>query len=240
MLSTATSILSSISFLTLTAGVVLYYILPFLPFLYFFFAVGTWVMSIFEAMVGVPLWALAHLRIDGEGLPGDAASGGYFLIFEIFLRPILSVFGLIAALIIFTAQVRVLNVIWDVVLGNLTGSGTSLFMLTGAVQEPRNELDTFFYTLLYIAIIYMMATASFKLIDKIPDNILRFMGTGTSTFSDINQDPTEGLTKYVGQGGITFGREITGAATDVGKGVGGAFANLFKSGPKSPSAGTGG
>ena len=68
----------SMAFLGLMAGFTLFYVLPFLPFVYFFFAVGTWVKTIFEAMVGTPLWALAHLRIDGEGLPGDAASNGYF------------------------------------------------------------------------------------------------------------------------------------------------------------------
>ena len=72
-------------------------------------------------MVGIPLWALAHLRIDGEGLPGQAAESGYFLIFEIFLRPILTVFALIAAILIFSAQVRVLNFIWDIVTTNVTG-----------------------------------------------------------------------------------------------------------------------
>ena len=36
-----------------------------------------------ELLVGAPLWALAHLRIDGNGLPGETASNGYFLIFEI-------------------------------------------------------------------------------------------------------------------------------------------------------------
>ena len=109
----------STAFVGLTAGLVLYYIVPFLPFIYFFFAVATWVKSIFEAMVGVPLWALAHLRIDGEGLPGNSAANGYFLILEIFLRPILTIFGLIAATLIFTAQVRVLHFLWQIVTENL-------------------------------------------------------------------------------------------------------------------------
>ena len=66
-------------------GFVLYYILPFMPFIYFFFAVGSWVKAIFEAMVGVPLWALAHLKIQGEGLPTQSALTGYLLIYPQFL-----------------------------------------------------------------------------------------------------------------------------------------------------------
>ena len=86
--------LFTIATVGLTAGFILFYIVPFMPFIYFFFAVGGWIKGIFEAMVGVPLWALAHLRIDGNGLPGQAAVAGYFLIFEVFLRPILIIFGL--------------------------------------------------------------------------------------------------------------------------------------------------
>jgi len=232
----ASNITMTIAFLGLTAGFILYYVLPFLPFLYFFFAFGTWVKSIFEAMVGAPLWALAHMRLDGEGLPGDSASSGYFLIFEIFVRPILTVFGLIASILILTAQVRMLNFLWTLVTTNLTGShlqtgftGFTVFML------PRNTIDQFFFTIVYAVIVYMMATASFKLIDKIPDQLLRFMGVGVSAFSDINPDPTEGLTRYAALGGITVGREMTQGIRGLAKGVGGTVgdelqgvANAFK------------
>ena len=79
--------LSTIALVGLTAGFILYYVLPFMPFLYFFFGVTTWIKTIFEAMVGVPLWALAHIRIDREGLPGDAAANGYFLMLEDLCAP---------------------------------------------------------------------------------------------------------------------------------------------------------
>ena len=54
-----------------------------MPFIYFFFALAGWIKSIFEAVVAMPLRALAHLRIDGEGLPGPGATNGYFLLLEI-------------------------------------------------------------------------------------------------------------------------------------------------------------
>lgn len=137
-------------------------------------------------MVGVPLWALAHLRLDGEGLPGDSASNGYFLLLEIGIRPILTVFGLVAALLIFTAQVRVLHFIWDLVVENSAGySDTNIIPLDASYHDdmvsttPRDAykrgiVDQFFFTIIYTIIVYMLATASFKLIDSIPDNILRW------------------------------------------------------------------
>lgn len=225
--------LVSTAFIGLSAGLVLFYIVPFLPFVYFFFAVAEWVKTIFEAMVGIPLWALAHLRLDGEGLPGEAAANGYFLIFEIFIRPILTVAGLIAALTIFTAQAYILNAIW------LAGAETAGGIQTQAVDPvtgnpiglpyvhnviyQRTIIDHFFYTIVYAIIMYMAATASFKLINTIPDSILRWMGQGVSSFGDINQDAAEGLTQYAALGGITAGRQVVQGTNQLAGGLGGAL-----------------
>ena len=180
--------------------------------------------TIFEAMVGVPLWALAHLRLDGDGLPGDSASGGYFLIFEIFLRPILTVFGLLAAMLIFTAQVRILNLIWTLVLENLGGfTQDSYGVGAGDLDYKSPVVDQFFYTVLYAIVVYMMATAAFKLIDKIPDNILRWAGEGVSSFGDINQDSVDQLARYASMGGMTMGREAATGVQQLGAGVGGGL-----------------
>lgn len=203
---TASSFLITTAMIGLTAGFILYYIVPFLPFIYFFFAVGGWVKGIFEAMVGVPLWALAHIRIDGNGLSGQAAISGYFLIFEIFLRPILIIFGFLASILIFAAMVQVLNDIFDLVVGNLAGfdsheevndtGGTGITYM----NFYRSAIDEFFFTLMYAVIVYMMGQSSFKLIDQIPNNILRWMNQNVSTFNDQRQDPAQGLvsTAHIG------------------------------------------
>jgi conjugal transfer/type IV secretion protein DotA/TraY len=217
----------SLAMTTMTAGIILYYVLPFLPFIYFFFAVGGWVKTIFEAMVGVPLWALAHLRIDGDGLPGPQALEGYYLIFEIFIRPILCVFGLIAAVAIFAAQARVLNSIFDIVLENLTGfeddPNTRVLPLLPGVPEldfKRYVIDEFFFTIIYVVLLYMMATASFKLIDLVPKGILRWMGSGAKTFSDFRQDPTGSLTSYMSVAGAQLGEKIGTGIQMAGSGIG--------------------
>lgn len=231
IMGTVSKFASSTAYIGLTAGFILYYVLPFLPFVYFYFAVATWVKSIFEAMVGVPLWALAHLRMDGEGLPGDGAANGYFLIFDIFIRPILSVVGLIAALLIFTAQVRILQFIWMLVTENVGGAPDSdAAKATVAVVQGLNVnraiIDEFFYTVLYAIIVYMMATASFKLIDRIPDNLLRWMGQGVSSFSDINTDATEGLTRYAAVGGMQVTQQVSQGMTKLGGSLGNSIKGL--------------
>lgn len=190
----------SIGGLGLTIGFVLFYVIPFMPFLYFFFAVGGWVKGLFEAMVGVPLWALAHIRIDGNGLAGDAAMQGYYLILEIFLRPILIIFGLLAGMVIFSAQMTILNQIWDVVTSNVAGfdSEGSFGAGESGLGSPgffRSHIDQFFYTIMYAVIGYMMALASFKMVDQIPNHIMRWMGANVSTFGDQAEDAGQGLVR---------------------------------------------
>ncbi|USO04240.1 MAG: DotA/TraY family protein [Rhodospirillales bacterium] len=248
-LQAASEMFTSIALIGLIAGFILYYILPFLPFIYFFFAVGAWVKTIFEAMVGAPLWALAHLRIDGDGLPGKSAANGYLLIFEIFVRPILTVFGLIGGMAIFTAMAVILHDLFAFVVYNITGtamdmgSGTDMLGVSaggtgGTVDDGLTEfrryiVDEFFFTIVYAVVMYMMALASFKMIDLVPQQVLRWIGDAVSTFADQSGDPKEGLVKYAAVGGYTVGGQVMGAVNTGLKGTGQAAGALAMLGQKS-------
>ena len=195
--STAGDFLIQISLLTLSIGFMLYYVLPFMPFIYFFFAFAGWVKSIFEAVVAMPLWAVAHIKIDGEGLPGPWATNGYFLIFEIFLRPTLIVVGLLASISIFSALVAMLHEVFNVLTFSATGfdmqkevfDPTILNVGEDALDYWRSPIDELFYTIIYVILVYMIGLSCFKLIDQIPNNIMRWMGVTVSTFHETSGDP---------------------------------------------------
>lgn len=220
LLSVVASFIFTISMIGMTAGFVLAYVVPFLPFIYFFFAVGGWIKGIFEAMVGAPLWALAHIRIDAQGLPGNAALNGYYLIFEVFLRPILCVFGLLAAISIYSALVAALNNTFDLVVHNAGGFDVSaeVSIAPAFIDSMRGPIDEFFFTIIYCVLVYMMGMSSFKLIDTIPNNILRWMGQSVATFGDMREDAAQGL---VGRASLGA-QQVTGK---IGGGLG-AYAKL--------------
>jgi hypothetical protein len=46
---------------------------------------------------------------------------------------------------------------------------------------------------MYAIIVYMIGMSCFKLIDLVPNNILRYMGSNVSTFSDKQEDPAQNL-----------------------------------------------
>lgn len=229
----------------ITAGVILYYIIPFFPFMFFFFAMVSWVKTIFEAMVGVPLWALAHLRLEGEGIVGQAASNGYYLILDIFIRPVCILFGLLAASIIFFTEVYLLHILYDLVVENLAGADDSCIGLTqpgggfergackvmgsGLIENARSQLDGFFFTVIYTIIVYMMANSTFKLIDSIPNSILRWIGSSEKTYSDNAGDPTENLTRNAGIAGAIMGREIGSSMSEGAAGAGRALGSTLES-----------
>ena len=231
----ASSMFVSIATVGLSVGFILYYILPFLPFMYFFFAVGGWVKGIFEAMVGTPLWALAHLRIDGDGLPGRSAVSGYLLIMDIFLRPILTVFGLVGGIAIFSALATMLNEIFDLAVLNVTGTETNA--AEGGEIFGRHIIDEFFFTVMYAIILYMMATSSFKMITLVPNNILRWLGQSVSTFNDNAPDPTQGLTQYAAMGGARIGGQLGQAASSGSQAIGSGIGEVLNAGaPRTPQA----
>lgn len=211
--NTASNFLGTVVSSTILIGFMLYYVLPFMPFVYFFFALGGWVKSIFEAMVAMPIWALAHLRIDGDGLPGPGASNGYFLLLEIFIRPILILVGLIASIVIFGALVQMLNAIFDLMVENIGGVNRAN-PNPATIGFYRGPIDELFYSIMYAVIVYMMGLSCFKLVDQVPNNILRWMGVSVSTFQDSAGDQVGGMTQGIYQkGNMTVG-QISGFTKD--------------------------
>lgn len=195
-----TMILSMFISVGLGAGFTLAYILPLTPYMYFLFAVSGWVSEIFEAIVAMPLWALAHLRIDGDGLMGGAATG-YQLLFGIFTRPIFIVFGLIGGYLVFTSSIALLNVTFS---GAASGGNIGF-------------IDPFFYTIVYVIIAYNLAMTSFKLIDAVPNQILRWMGLNAQGFNDGRENPLKDVGQATAVAGAFIGQQGASAAGGMGK-----------------------
>ncbi len=211
----AGKIFSSFSTVTIALAFVLYYVLPFLPFIYFLFAVSGWIKSIFEAIVAMPLWALAHIKIDGEGIPGPAAINGYHLLLEIFIRPILILIGLIAALSIFSALVNVLNEVFDLLVANAGGFDLKEEVNTTTPSMMaffRGPVDKFFYTVMYVILVYMIGLSCFKLIDMIPQSILRWMSVSVATIQESEKDPAGKVIQQTYQGTIVATGQVKGGA----------------------------
>ena len=191
------SIAMTIALVGFGVGFLLFYLLPIFPFMFFCFAVIAWVMEIFEAIIGMPLWALGHLRIDGEGYAGQGALTGYLLLFAILTRPLFIVFGLIGGYIIFGASTHFLQTLYIEIIHMQTGS--SFISISGLI-----------YMLIYAYLVYQIAMMSFKMVDTVPQQILRWMGQSAQTFNDQRKDVVGDSTNFI-LGSTAIANQIQGA-----------------------------
>lgn len=166
------------------AGFMLFYVLPMLPFIYFFFAMLSWVKAVFEALIGAPLWAMAHLSLKGGGFPSGMSRGGYLLLLEILLRPIMTVFALVIAMGTFTATVYFFNDVFSLFLTNVGRESLVQKIAEGkGIGGLQDVMEVFFFTIMYIMFIYILANSSFQIIDKIPNGFMRWFGAGAKSFA---------------------------------------------------------
>lgn len=167
------------SMFAFTAGLFLSFLIPLMPFIRFFYAIVTWTASIIEAMVCVPFFALAFLTPKGDGFTGPRTKFGFSMMMQILVRPALTVFGLIGALLIFYVAVKFLNTMYYETAAGL-GQFKVLNVKGGEEFSGVGFLARIILGVLYVTMIYVCANMSFKMIDHIPKRALQWFGDGAS------------------------------------------------------------
>ncbi len=163
-------IISAVAFVIWGAGTTLSVVLPLLPAVRMSFGIMSWLVSIFEAVVAMPVLALAHLRADGQGIMGPMAQGGYLLLLNLFARPVLMVIGFLGSILIINAALGVMN-------------------QTVAATLDAVNMDNPFKTVAVIVtvtgIAYGLCNTAFKMIDILPDQVMRWITAGNfQSFGD--------------------------------------------------------
>jgi len=96
-------ILLGIAGALISVGVIYAYILPMIPFLMFSMFIMHNLIVVAEAVVATPLWAYVHIRSDGQDFADSKQTNGYNMLFNLFLRIPLGIFGLIMSIGLFEA-----------------------------------------------------------------------------------------------------------------------------------------
>lgn len=165
--------LSSIASALVIAGMVLSFYIPVLPAIRVAFAVLTWIISVFEAVCMVPIAALAHLHSEGDGIAGGAKHA-WILWLNVLLRPALVVLGFVGAMLVYNTFV----IYWQVSFSSLSASLSATSTWYGKV------VGWFAYSLIYVAVLYSAANMIFKMLDMIPNALMRYMGGQADTSFD--------------------------------------------------------
>lgn len=166
----SSSISTTVTFLIagplIAVGISLSFILPLLPFLYWIVGLASYFLLIVEAVVGSSLWALAHFRLDGEGLSGNFGQRGWFILFALLSTPPLMIIGYFVGMILFKITTGLLDSGFYFAMGALVNS-SPIVGIFGLIATG------FLLVMAYIVII----ERSFSLILEFPTRVLSWIGS---------------------------------------------------------------
>lgn len=165
----------------LTIGAFLAIYLPLLPFIYFLFGILGWLVAVLETMIAAPIVALGIIHPEGHDFWGKAEPA-VMLTINVFLRPSLMLFGLIASMLLAYAFIQILTMGFAEALFNMQDGGATLW---------ANPVEGICVIGLYTFLIVMGCTQCFKLINEIPNRVLQWLGfqgqLGMNSEEAVNQ-----------------------------------------------------
>ena len=137
-------------------------------------------------------------------------------------------FGLIAAVSVFASMASVLNAIFDIAVVNANGTNFANMGTVSLTEFARGPVDQLFYTVMYAVLMYIIAMSSFKMIDLIPNQILRWLGVSVNAFAGQTGDSAAGLMQNVQQQGLGKVSQAIGGIKEGTAGLGGAASAVTK------------
>ncbi len=168
--------------------------MPMVPFIHWVSALVQYMSIVVQSFAAAPLWALAHLQPDGDGL-GQRTEKGYLYILNLLFRPILMVVGFFAAaaLTILLGSV-IFQMFMPAVAAAQGNSVTGIFSIVG-------------YVFLFFVTMNTLVQGLFNLVFELADDVIGWVGgVGRST---IGRE-VEGKTSNLFVAGGRFGSGVAG------------------------------
>lgn len=140
---------------------------PLIPYVVFTFGAIGWFIMTIETMVAGPLVALGILSPSGEHEILGKSQHALMLLFDVFLRPSLMIFGLMAAMLLASVVVEMINyAFWTTVLEGISMGGAAM----------ANPLEIIIYLSAYISLLVAALNKCFQTIYLVPQGVLSWIG----------------------------------------------------------------
>lgn len=173
-------------------GLTLGVYLPLIPYIVFFFAVIGWLLAVLESIIAAPLVALGVSYPEGHEVLGKA-DPALMLLVNVFLRPSLMIFGLLAGMLITYIGMDYVNTTFGSV-------------INGIFSHELHPLEFLAILIVYGGILVALLNQTFSLIHILPDQVLRWIG-GQHQFG------------HYGEGGKEAQNTAAGAPSQANKGT---------------------
>ncbi|MEX4695537.1 DotA/TraY family protein, partial [Haemophilus influenzae] len=154
----------------IVAAMVIVFYLPMLPFIIWMGNLIGWIVILFQAMLGIPIWLVSFMRNDTDGFVGKTGQG-YLLILEGFLRPSLMIFALYFAFYLLVPVVKIVNFFFLFVTNSIYSNVSSFFVVCYYI----------FTIVIYAVLLNKVMIILFNLIESIPDKILTWIGSNVNS-----------------------------------------------------------
>ena len=154
---------TTIGWLFLIVGAILALYIPLVPFLNWVSAMVQYVATVVQAFVAAPIWALAHMDMDEEGMGGRSEKGYVWILFVLF-KPSLMVIAFFAASAMVILIGSVVTWIYLPMVANVQGNSfTGIASIVG-------------FLLVYFIILNIIIQGSFNLVEEISDDVIGWIG----------------------------------------------------------------
>lgn len=190
-------------------GVMLGLYLPMIPFLIYTITAIGWFIAVVIAMVAGPLVALGILSPGGQSELLGHADKSVMILFDLFLRPTLMVFGLIAAMLLSSEVLRMFN------------SGYA-HLVAGILGSQLGLVEQIILISVYTALLVTIVSKVFSLIHMIPERALTYIGGAAMAYGEAEalgaaKQAAEGAGGAVSGAGKSGGGAAIGGAETAGK-----------------------
>lgn len=177
-------VLLAIGLPMMVLGLTLGYYIPFLPFILWMGGVIGWLVMVVEAVIAAPLWALAHLYPDGDGIVGRGGQG-YSLVLSLTMRPLLMILGLTFSMAIMWPLGYFLHTVFVPAFKLSQGGSIGFFGMFAGIG-------------LYTYLLVNLVTKVLNLMHMVPDQILKWMGGPSANLGEFGHSMNQGLQAATG------------------------------------------
>jgi hypothetical protein len=236
MLESALTLAPYILMALIFCGVTLAYYLPSVPYVLWTMGIISWVILVIETVVAAPIWAAGHAVPEGEGMAGQHGRQGYLLFLGVLMRPALMVIGFFAAYVVIAVVGHFIGATFAVFMaGLMQDSGIFEGMAIGAIggglagaaggglvgaglgaagtAVGMSLLAVLATVFLGGGTLIIAVHKAFNLITWLPDNIMRWIGSG---MPGLGEQGDEGRIKQIFVAGMG---KVEGIATPAARGA---------------------
>jgi hypothetical protein len=191
----------------ISVGALLGIYVPLIPFVLFTMGGVGWMINVVEAMVAGPLVALGILSPSGHHELLGKAEPALGMLFALFLRPSLMIFGMITAMLTSVVAVMLVNAGFHNVLTTMYdfgGQGAS----AATARVNSNPIVLLMMLVAYVSLIISVLNKCFSAIHIIPERVMGWIGLQGAQYGEAEAlgGMKGGLDAAGGQAAATMGK----------------------------------